>query len=136
MGVLSPSGVAGTVVFTSKNMAVVMSLLHSQSRQSGKLKKSGETGQIFWDGLNPSYLTMTNLPKSMQVNKGDTIITSQYSSRYPQGVMIGTVAEIVDDKSSNFYTLKLKTATDFYNLEHATVVENLQKDEQKSWRIK
>ncbi len=34
MGVISPSGVAGTVIFTSENMAVVMSLLHSQSRQS------------------------------------------------------------------------------------------------------
>lgn len=131
MGVISPSGVAGTVIFTSENMAVVMSLLHSQSRQSAKLKKSGETGQVLWDGKNPAYLTMVNLPKSMQVTKGDTIVTSQYSSRFPQGIMIGTVAEIVDDKSSNFYTLRLKTATDFYNLEHATVVENLQKDEQK-----
>jgi rod shape-determining protein MreC len=131
MGVISPSGVAGTVIFTSENMAVVMSLLHSQSRQSAKLKKSGETGQVLWDGKNPAYLTMVNLPKSMVVTKGDTIVTSQYSSRFPQGVMIGTVAEIVDDKSSNFYTLRLKTATDFYNLEHTVVVENLQKDEQK-----
>lgn len=131
MGVISPSGVAGTVIFTSKDFAVVMSLLHSQSRQSAKLKKSGLTGQVLWDGKNPAYLTMINLPKSIQVNKGDTIVTSQYSSRFPQGIMIGTVAEIVDDKSSNFYTLKLKTATDFYNLEHATVIENLQKEEQK-----
>ena len=131
MGVISPTGVAGSVIYTSENFAVVMSLLHSQSRLSAKLKKSGETGQVLWDGKNPSYLTMINLPKSMPVVKGDTIVTSQYSSRFPQGVIIGTVAEIVDDKSSNFYTLKLKTATDFYNVEHVTVVENLQKEEQK-----
>lgn len=131
MGVISPSGVAGSVIFTSSNFAVVMSLLHSQSRLSAKLKKSGETGQVLWDGKNPSYLTMINLPKSMPVNKGDSIITSQYSSRFPQGILIGTVAEIVDDKSSNFYTLKLKAATDFYNIEHVNVIENQQKEEQK-----
>lgn len=131
MGVVSPSGVAGTVISTSENFAMVMSLLHSQSRLSAKLKKSGETGQVLWDGKNPSFLTMINLPKSMQVTKGDTIVTSQYSSRFPQGIMVGTVAEVVDDKSSNFYTLKLKTATDFYNIEHVMVVENLQREEQK-----
>jgi rod shape-determining protein MreC len=131
MGVISPSGVAGSVIYTSENFAVVMSLLHSQSRLSAKLKKSGETGQVLWDGKNPSYLTMINLPKSMQVVIGDSIVTSQYSSRFPEGIMIGTVAEVVDDKSSNFYTLRLKAATDFYSVEHVTVVENLQKDEQK-----
>lgn len=131
MGVMSPTGVAGTVVNTSENMAIVMSMLNTQFRLSAKLKKSGETGSVYWDGKNAAYVTMINLPKSMQVNKGDTIVTSQYSTRYPQGVMVGTVSEVVDDKSSNFYTLKIKTATDFYNLEHATVIENLFRDEQK-----
>ncbi len=131
MGVMSPSGVAGTVINTSENMAIVMSMLNIQFRLSAKLKKSGETGAVFWDGKNASYVTMINLPKSMPVNKGDTIVTSQYSTRYPQGVMVGTVAEVVDDKSSNFYTLKIKTATDFYNLEHANIVQNLFRDEQK-----
>lgn len=131
MGVISPSGVAGSIIYVSENFSVVMSLLHSQSRISAKLKKNGETGQVLWDGSDPRYLTMINLPKSMPVNKGDSIVTSQYSSRFPQGIMVGTVAEVVDDKSSNFYTLKLKTATNFYSVEFVNVVENLQKDEQK-----
>lgn len=131
MGVISPSGVAGAVIFTSKDFSIVMSLLNSQSRQSAKMKRGGETGQILWDGKDPSYVTMINLSKSMPVYKGDTVITSQYSGRFPEGIMIGTVTEVVDDKSSNFYTLKIKTATDFYNLEHVTVIENLQKDEQR-----
>lgn len=131
MGVMSPSGVAGTVIYTSENMAIVMSLLNNQFRLSAKLKKSGETGTVYWDGKDAGYVTMINLPKSMPVTKGDSIVTSQYSTRYPQGVMVGVVAEVVDDKSSNFYTLKIKTATDFYNLEHATIVENLFRDEQK-----
>lgn len=74
---------------------------------------------------------MTNVPKSVAIAKGDTVVTSQYSYLFPQGVMVGTVMEIVNDKSSNFYTLRLKPATDFFKIEYVTVVENLQKEEQK-----
>jgi rod shape-determining protein MreC len=45
--------------------------------------------------------------------------------------MIGTVASIEKDNSSSFYTLQIKTATNFQNLQHVFVVENLQSDEQQ-----
>ncbi len=131
MGVISATGIVGTVVDVSANYAVVMSLLHRQSRVSAKMKKSGESGIIQWDGESPFFLTLINVPKSEPVAKGDTVVTSQYSYHITQGLMIGTVAAIIDDKSSNFYTMKIKPATNFYNLEHVTVVENLMKDEQK-----
>ena len=40
--------------------------------------------------------------------------------------MVGTIAEIVDDKSSNFYTLKVKPATNFFNIEYVYVIDNTQ----------
>lgn len=132
MGVISPTGVLGTVVNTSKNFSVVMTLIHRQSRISGRLKKSGETGQISWDGASPLVLIMSNVPKSVAITKGDSVVTSQYGSyRFPQGILIGTVIDITNDKASNFYTLRLKPATNFSNVEYATVVENLQAAEQK-----
>jgi rod shape-determining protein MreC len=131
MGVISPRGVVGVVINTSSNYAIVMSLLHRQSKLYGSLKKTGETGQVSWDGTSPSYIILKNIPKSAQITKGDTVVTSPYASyRFPQGIMIGTVMDIVDDKTSSFYTLRLKPATNFFNVEYVTVVENLQKDEQ------
>ncbi len=53
MGVISPTGVAGTIITVSDNMAIAMSLLNSQSRLSAKLKKSGETGQAFLGWQEP-----------------------------------------------------------------------------------
>jgi rod shape-determining protein MreC len=131
MGVISPDGVMGVVVNTGDNYSVVMSLLHLQSRISGRVKKSGETGQVYWDGKTPSTIFINNLPKSVPIVKGDSIVTSQYGTYFPQGILIGTVTEILNDKSSNFYTLKLKPATNFSSVEHALVIENLQADEQK-----
>ena len=132
MGVVGPDGVVGTVISTSANYAVVMSMLHRQHRVSSKLKKTGETGVVIWDGVDPAYVIMNNIPKSVQVAVGDSVVTSNYTVRFPPGVLVGTVAEVIDDKSSNFYSLKLKTATNFYNIEYVMVVENQMKDEQTS----
>jgi rod shape-determining protein MreC len=119
------------VVNTSENFAVVMSLLSRQSSVSAKLKKTGELGKIQWDGQRPDQLTFINIPKSAPVTVGDSVITSGYSLSFPPNVLVGTVSEIVDDKTTNFYTLKVKPATNFYNVEYVTVVENLQAEEQK-----
>lgn len=130
MGVISSSGVVGTVVNTSANYSTVMSLLHRQSRMRASLKKSGETGTVQWDGNTPLYLTLIDIPKSAKITKGDSVVTS-YSDRFPKGLLVGTVLSIIDDKSSNFYTLRLTPATNFFSLQYVYVIENLQRDEQK-----
>lgn len=131
MGVISSGGIVGTVINTSTNFAVVMSLLHRQSHVSARLKKTGELGLVQWDGESPLYVTMVNVPKSVTVNKGDTVVTSQYSYLFPEGVMIGTVADVVNDQTSNFYTMRLKPSNNFYSMEYVYVVENTTKEEQK-----
>ena len=131
MGVISPQGIVGMVVNTSENFAVVMTMLNRQSSVSAKIMKTGEIGKVQWDGKSPQYVTMINIPKSVAVAKGDSVVTSGYSLSFPPGIMIGVVSEILDDKTSNFYTLTLKPSTNFYNVEYVTVVDNLQKDEQK-----
>ena len=131
MGVISSDGIVGTVVNTSENFAVVMSMLNRQSSVSAKVKKTGEVGKVQWDGTSPLFVTMVNVPKSVKIAKGDTIVTSGYSLKYPENIMVGTVQEILSDKGTNFYTLKLKPATNFYSVAHVFVVENLQAEEQR-----
>ncbi len=129
MSVISPSGIVGTVVNVSKNMATVMSLLHSQSGVSASLKKTGETGRVEWDGKDPQEIIFRNIPKSVQVQKGDTVITSLYST-FPAGYPIGVISDITDQPGANFYILKLRPLTNFYNIQFVYVVKNLYKEEQ------
>jgi rod shape-determining protein MreC len=107
-----------------------MSLLHRQTTISASLKKTGETGKVLWDGNSPLYITLKDIPKSAQVVKGDSVVTSPYASHFPPGILIGTVMDVVDDKSTGFYTLRLKPGTNFFNVQYVMVVENLLKDEQ------
>jgi len=123
------NSVVGTVVDVSKNYAVVMSLLHRLSNISAKLKKSGETGSVIWDGLQPNVVTLKDISKDVKVAIGDSVITSGLSDKFPFGLLIGTVKEVVNDKTSSTYIIKVKTAANFYNLQYVNIINNLQKGE-------
>jgi rod shape-determining protein MreC len=131
MGVTGPQGIVGSVINVSENFAVVMSVLHPQFRVVAKLKKGGETGTIYWDGISPAFISMRGIPRSANVVVGDTVVTSQITSLFPANLLVGTIAEIVPDNTSNFFNLKVRTATNFSNIEYAYVLDNVQYDEQK-----
>lgn len=139
MAVVGTNGIIGTVISTSENMSIVMSLLHRQSKLIAVLKKGSGLGEISWDGKNPAILVLTKIPKTVVVKQGDTVITTPYSDRFPPSLPIGTVYEIGQDQETNTYILKVKTATDFFSIQHAYVVKNLlqnEMDELKSKKIK
>ena len=130
MSVISQAGIVGVVVETSDNISKVMSLLHRNSKVSAMLKKDNSAGSIEWDGEDPSYLILKNVSKSAKVIKGDSVVTSTYSANFPSHLFIGTIAAINTDPSSNFYTLKVKTATNFYTVQYVNVIDNVRYSEQ------
>ncbi|HLI94191.1 MAG TPA: rod shape-determining protein MreC [Puia sp.] len=131
MGVAGPKGLVGQVINVSENFAIVMSMLHPQFKVIARLKKGGDNGTVFWDGLSPNYFTMRGIPRSANVAVGDTVLTSQITYLFPANMMVGTISEIIPDNTTNFYTLKLRSATNFSNLEYAYVLDNLQAGEQR-----
>jgi rod shape-determining protein MreC len=136
MGVIGPQGIVGKVILVSDNYCRVMSLLNRNSKVSAMTKKGFYTGLADWDGKDPRYVTLHNIPKSAKVKIGDSVLTSNLSGSYPPGIMIGTVAAIQGDPASGFYELKLKTSTDFYSIQYAYLVENMIWAEQKELEAK
>lgn len=131
MAVIGSDGSAvGVVVNVSPNFSQVMSLLHVQSTVSASLKRSGDFGTVEWDGKDPRYLLLKKIPKTVQVQKGDTVLTSSVSFNFPPGYMVGTIAEVKLDNTTGMYLLKVKTAANFYNLQQVHVIENIERDEQ------
>ena len=125
MGVISNGSVVGVVTSVSDHFSVVLPILNSKFQESVKMKGSGDFGLIAWPpGSDPAYADVRDIPKHVQVNIGDTVLTSPYSSSFPAQLMIGRVASITQDPSSNFLTLIIKSATNFYNLEFVYLVEN------------
>lgn len=123
------NAVVGIITDVSDNFAVVMSLLHKDSKISAKLKNGGEAGHVTWDGKEPNRLLLTDIRKSAKVAKGDTVYTSGFTTTFPYGLIIGTVEQVIADKSTNNYLIWLKSGANFYNLQYAYAIENFQRDE-------
>jgi len=124
MAVISPQGVVGKVKMTSKHFSVVTSVLNIDLMISGVMKRTGYFGTIQWDGGNPEYVNFNFIPRHVQPAAGDTIITSGYSGIFPEGILIGTIAEKSISKGAPFYDLKVKLAHDFRKLSYVAIVKS------------
>lgn len=133
MAVVGPDGIVGKIVVVSGNFSRAMSLLNRKSKVSAMLKHGFYTGDLEWDGADPGILVLRKIPKSAKVKIGDTVLTSNVSSRlsFPPGLMVGTVAAVNADAGSNFFNLKVKAATNFFSLQYVYLTENLQWEEQQ-----
>ena len=131
MAVIGPHGVVGTVISVSDNYCRVMSLLHRNSKVSSMLLKNSIAGIVDWDGSDPRYLTLHNIPRSIVVSKGDSVVTSSYSANFPSNILVGTIDEVKADPSSNSFTIRLKATTNFYSLQYVNLVENVLWEEQR-----
>lgn len=131
MGVVSSSGVVGIVRSVSDNYAVVMSLLHKQSRLSARLR-NGYTGTVIWEeGDDPKHGTLKDIPKSVAVHRGDSVFTSGFSSLFPQNLLVGFIENATSRPSSNFHTIHIRFATNFYNIQYVYIIKNLMGEEQE-----
>ena len=125
MGVVDVNNrVVGVITEVDGDYAIAMSLLHKDSRLSGKLFKGGETGTIVWSGEQPNILSLTNIPKNAKVAKGDSIITSGFSAFFPKGLLVGTIFKIRPETTSNNYQITFRSATDFNNIEYVYAIES------------
>jgi rod shape-determining protein MreC len=121
---LSPQGVVGIVKDVSDNFSSIISLLHSDARISAKVRRNGYVGTVIWDGKDYRYGKLIDIPYHLEVNIGDTIVTSGYSTVFPENVHIGTISEVKPNINDNFYDLKLQFFTDFNRVSQVYIVKN------------
>ncbi len=125
MGVITAQGaVIGIITDVSNNYAVVMSLLHKDSKISGKLLKSGETGTLLWDGKEPNILVMNGVSKGAKPIAGDSIITSGFSTTFPKGLLLGRVISAKPDEGTSYLKITLRSAANFNTIEYGYVIDN------------
>ncbi|MBR0072586.1 MAG: rod shape-determining protein MreC [Bacteroidales bacterium] len=124
MAVMSPQGIVGVVVNTTSNFATVMSLLHPDSRNSVKIKRTNISGSLMWDGKDFRYGTLLDIPTTHKLYKNDTIITSGYSQEFPEGIVVGYIESATKNSGDGFYTIKIRLATDFNKIDYVYVINN------------
>ena len=131
MGVVTSQGVVGIIKNVSGHYCTVMSMLHKDMRISAKFKNNNYFGSLAWEGTDPTTAVLKDIAKHVVFKPGDTVVTTSYSSVFPENILIGTVAGAEINPGENFYNIQIKLSTNFSNLTYVYVVDNVLKPEQR-----
>ena len=132
MAVIGPKGIVGIVYSTSKHYAVIMSVLNLDFRLSAKFKKNEYFGSLVWENGNFRVAKLHEIPYHVNVKIGDTIVTNSFSNIFPSGIPICVVSKFTKSGGENFYDIDITLSTDFKNVSHVYVINNLMKQERES----
>lgn len=131
MGVVSEKGVVGIVSLVSDHFSVVLPVLNPKFRLSCKVLGNNLTGSLTWDGRSARYAQLKEIPRHVEFQKGDTVVTSGYSAIFPTGIIMGTIADYRREHDDNFYTLDIELSTNFQALDYVRVLINEEREEQR-----
>lgn len=131
MGVINEDGVVGIVQTVSDNFSVVIPILNPKSKISCKLKRSNYFGTLAWNGVDYRFAELIDVPRHVQLAVGDSVLTSGYSSVFPEGIMVGKVESFSKKESDNYYKIKVRLAVNFRTLSYVKVIHYLHQSEQK-----
>ena len=135
LGVLAAGGVVGRVKVVSEHYATVTSLLHSKTTIASKIKRDGTFGTIRWLGDDPTHALLDNVLRETRLVRGDTVVTSNYNSVFPEGIFIGTVDSFVKEPDKNFWTVRGRLGVNFTNLTYVYVVSSRSKAERDTLEV-
>jgi rod shape-determining protein MreC len=130
MGVLSPTGIVGVVINVTPHFSRVIPILNPKTQPSCIIKRTNYSGILSWDGKDPRYSSLKELPQHAEFNIGDTIVTSGFSHVFPKGVPVGTIENTFKKKGENYNSVTVKLFTNFSTLSEVLIVVNESKDEQ------
>lgn len=132
LGVADHNGIVGIIAATSQHFALVISVLNPMFRMSAKLQDSEFFGSLVWDGKDSRHVLLQDLPRNLSYQIGDTVVTTGFSTSFPEGVPVGRVVELLPQSNNNFVTLRVALFTDFGRLNDVHVILNALQEEQQA----
>lgn len=129
MGIVDQSGIVGIVDVTGRHTARAISVLNQTQRFSAKIKDTPYVGSLTWRGGDPTVTYLEEVPRHAKYHIGDTIITSGFSTTFPEGIDVGTIMGRVKTNDDTFYVLKVRLASNFQALGTVRVIKDELKHE-------
>ncbi len=119
MPIVTDAGLVGKIIATSRNYAVGQTLFNVGLRVSAKVQRSRVDGILLWQGGD--NLILKDVAKTLDVKKGDALITSDFSSIFPPGIKVGVVQSTSLTRGSLFLNVDVSPSVDFSRLEEVFV---------------
>lgn len=124
MNVIADGGLVGIVTDVGADYAIVRSIIDDSSSVSGMLLGTGDTCAV--EGslslMDSGYINVMYFKKDVSVKEGDKIITSNISSKYLEGILIGYIKDISEDSNSLTQSGHIIPVVDFEHLQEVLVI--------------
>ena len=128
MNVLAGSGLIGIITETGENWSTVRTIIDDASSISGMVASTSDTCVVSGNlsMMDSGKIEFSELKdRDEVVTEGTTIVTSNISTKYLTGLLIGYVAEVAEDSNHLTKSGTLIPAADFKNIREVLVIKEL-----------
>ena len=124
MGVVGKDGVVGIVSAVGEKYSLVVPIIHVGMNLSCRLQNNNYIARTQWNGMRHDEVTLQDVSRHVTINMGDTVVTSGLTNVFPEGIIVGIVAETEITENDNYHRTKLHIATDYKTIKYVQVIRN------------
>lgn len=122
MGVITPGGMVGRIVKTTAYSSVMLLMTDPNIAVTTLIQRTRDQGIV--TGTIDGRVRMKYIPLLSTVRKGDVVITSGLTGRFPKGLLVGVVTQIEKTEDDLFQSAILAPAVDFPKVEEVLVINS------------
>lgn len=130
MGLISNDGILGIINHVNSSYSRAISILNSNIRISAAVKNKGYFGNLIWPNYDTERMNLEAVPKHANIEIGDSIVTSGYSTIFPSDIFIGRIETFDVRKGAANYTISVKLNNDLSKTKYAYIINNYKQKEQ------
>lgn len=133
MNVIGSGGLVGIVAEVGDKYAIVRGIIDDESNVSAQFSSTSDGCMVKGDLtlINDGILSVINIKKDAKVSEGDMIVTSNISSKFLPGILIGYAKNIKEDPNNLTKSAQLTPVVDFAHLEEVLVITKLKDNGKK-----
>jgi len=120
MPVITSHGIVGKILSVANYHAIVLPITNPMFKLGVITEKSIIHGTLEADIDGKIY--MTKIRSGAQINVGDVVITSSFSTIFPRGYKVGTVSRLIKDPQEVSMKAEIEPFNDIETLEHVIIL--------------
>ncbi|MDU6263073.1 MAG: rod shape-determining protein MreC [Anaerocolumna aminovalerica] len=131
MNVIAENGLVGIIIETEKNSSKVSSIIDNNSNVSAmNLSAPSKSNNLIVSGnidlmRKQNAISFYMLSDNKDIKVGDQIVTSDISSKYLEGLLIGYVSDITLNNNNLTVSGRIIPSVDFEHINEVLVIKNL-----------
>jgi rod shape-determining protein MreC len=107
-------GLFGRIISVGKKASKVLEITDAKSAIPVVVARNGIRGVVAGTGQK-NYLELINIPETVDIRKGDVLLTSDVGGEFPGGYMVGSVSAIKQIAGERFAKILVMPSSNMYS---------------------